>query len=86
MVALKMGRMNANSRHTPHYLQSASGILCLVIVTSQGRRCLVVFFLLNGNILLGLWKDLLIACVSKDSYEAALLKAYVGDSTLLASQ
>jgi hypothetical protein len=45
-----------------------------------------VCFLLNGNILMGLWKDLLIACVSKDSYEAALLKAYVGDSTLLASQ
>ncbi len=87
MVALKMGRMNANSRHTPHYLQSRIRHLVSRHRDITGKKMFGgVCFLLNGNILLGLWKDLLIACVSKDSYEAALLKAYVGDSTLLASQ
>jgi hypothetical protein len=38
-----------------------------------------VCFLLNGNLLVGVWKDSLIARVGKDSYEAALLKKHVGE-------
>ena len=36
-----------------------------------------VCFLLNGNILVGVWKDSLIARVGKDVYEAALLEEHV---------
>ncbi len=36
-----------------------------------------VCFLLNGNLLVGVWQDSLIARVGKDDYEAALLKAHV---------
>lgn len=38
-----------------------------------------VCFLLSGNILVGVWKDSLIARVGKDAYEAALLKAHVSE-------
>ncbi len=36
-----------------------------------------VCFLLNGNLLVGVWKDSLIARVGKDAYEAALQEEYV---------
>jgi TfoX/Sxy family transcriptional regulator of competence genes len=36
-----------------------------------------VCFLLNGNLLVGVWKDSLIARVGKDTYEAALQEEYV---------
>jgi len=38
-----------------------------------------VCFLLNGNLLVGVWKDSLIARIGKDDYEAALLKAHVSE-------
>ena len=36
-----------------------------------------VCFLLNGNLLVGVWKDSLIARLGKDAYEAALLVEHV---------
>lgn len=36
-----------------------------------------VCFLLNGNLLVGVWKDSLIARVGKDAYEAALQEEHV---------
>ena len=36
-----------------------------------------VCFLLNGNLLVGVWKDSLIVRVGKDAYEAALLVEHV---------
>ena len=36
-----------------------------------------VCFLLNGNLLIGVWKDSLIARVGKDAYEAALQEEHV---------
>ncbi len=36
-----------------------------------------VCFLLNGNLLVGVWKDSLIARVGKDAYEAASQEEYV---------
>jgi TfoX/Sxy family transcriptional regulator of competence genes len=36
-----------------------------------------VGFLLNGNMLVGVWKDSLIARVGPDGYEEALLEPYV---------
>jgi len=38
-----------------------------------------VCFLLNGNLLVGVWKDSLIARIGKDDYESALLKAHVSE-------
>ena len=38
-----------------------------------------VCFLLNGNILVGVWKDSLIVRVGKNACEAALLKAHVSE-------
>ena len=36
-----------------------------------------ICFLLNGNLLVGVWKDSLIARVGKDAYSAALQEEYV---------
>ena len=36
-----------------------------------------VCFLLNGNLLVGVWKDSLIARIGKDAYEAALQEEHV---------
>jgi TfoX/Sxy family transcriptional regulator of competence genes len=36
-----------------------------------------ICFLLNGNLLVGVWKDSLIARVGKDAYAAALQEEYV---------
>ncbi len=36
-----------------------------------------VCFLLNGNLLVGVWKDSLIARIGKDTYEAALQEEHV---------
>ena len=36
-----------------------------------------VCFLLNGNLLVGVWKDSLIARVGRDAYDAALLEEHV---------
>lgn len=36
-----------------------------------------VCFLLNGNLLVGVWKDSLIARIGKDAYETALQQEYV---------
>jgi TfoX/Sxy family transcriptional regulator of competence genes len=36
-----------------------------------------VGFLLNGNLLVGVWKDSLVARVGPDEYEEALLEPYV---------
>ena len=36
-----------------------------------------VCFLLNGNLLVGVWKDSLIARIGKDAYETALQEEYV---------
>ena len=36
-----------------------------------------ICFLLNGNLLVGVWKDSLIARVGKDSYETVLQEEYV---------
>jgi TfoX/Sxy family transcriptional regulator of competence genes len=36
-----------------------------------------VCFLLNGNLLVGVWKDTLIARIGKDAYETALQEEYV---------
>ena len=36
-----------------------------------------VCFLLNGNLLVGVWKDSLIARVGKDAYEAAIQEEHV---------
>ena len=36
-----------------------------------------ICFLLNGNLLVGVWKDSLIARIGKDAYETALQKEYV---------
>lgn len=36
-----------------------------------------ICFLLNGNLLVGVWKDSLIARIGKDAYEAALQEEHV---------
>lgn len=36
-----------------------------------------ICFLLNGNLLVGVWKDSLIARIGKDAYETALQEEYV---------
>jgi len=36
-----------------------------------------ICFLLNGNILVGVWKDSLVACVGPDAYEDARLEPHV---------
>ncbi len=36
-----------------------------------------VCFLMNGNLLVGVWKDSLIARIGKDAYEAALQEEHV---------
>jgi len=38
-----------------------------------------VCFLLNGNLLVGVWKDSLIARIGKDAYETALQEEYVAE-------
>ena len=43
-------------------------------------------FLLNGNMLVGVWKDLLIARVGSDEYEHAVLELTSRSSTSLASR
>ena len=43
-------------------------------------------FLLGGNVLVGVWKDSLIARVGPDQYEDALLEPTSGNSTSPAGQ
>ena len=38
-----------------------------------------VCFLLNGNMLVGVWNDSLIARIGKDAYDAALQNEHVGE-------
>ena len=40
-----------------------------------------ICFLLNGNVLAGVWKNSLIVCVGPDGYEAALLEPHVKESS-----
>ena len=43
-------------------------------------------FLLNGNMLVGVWKDSLIARVGSDEHEHAVLEPHVKGSTSLANR
>ena len=38
-----------------------------------------ICFLLNGNLLVGVWKDSLIARIGKDTYETALQEMHVNE-------